>query len=87
MKKHYVNLKDLLEHELLTDDDRETADLIRQLKHVKKKGYFTKPEFLKMCRWKSPRPLRSYSANTPEQIEHVARVVLGRRTNAAELKS
>src|ERR1035438_5626642 len=82
MRKRYANLKELLENELRKDHrdtdrgTREAIDLVRQLKHVRKKGYFTRPEFLKMCRWKSWRTIHLYSANTSRQIEGVARAVL-----------
>jgi len=43
---------------------------------ARKRGYFTKPDFLDLCRWKSPRPMASYEENSEEFIEDTIRVAL-----------
>jgi hypothetical protein len=75
MEKRYADLKSLLKHELLAEDDQDSSRLIDELRHVNTKGYFTKPEFVSMCRWKSPRPVHWYLANTVEQVESISREV------------
>ncbi len=85
-KQTYGDIKDVLKNELLGEDDPETVELIRQLRHIQSKGYFTHPEFLKMCRWKSPRPLRWYKANTALQVEEVARAVLSTSNERHRIK-
>lgn len=75
MKKEYINLKELLKRKLLKDEDPSTQDLIMELKDVKKRGYFTKKEFLKMCNWKSSRPRRFYEKNNLQSIRSVSKKV------------
>lgn len=43
---------------------------------AQKRGHFTKPEFLKLCYWKSPRTKSRVAENPPEYIEEVTRVAL-----------
>ncbi|RPI04926.1 MAG: hypothetical protein EHM64_08360 [Ignavibacteriae bacterium] len=76
MKKGYSNIQELLKNELLRDEDETTRVLIEKLGGVRKRGYFTKNEFLKMCRWKSPRPLRHYKSNSEDQIRIISKNVL-----------
>ena len=43
---------------------------------VRKTGYLTKPDFLTICRWKTPRSQSRCALNTPEFIESVSKVAL-----------
>ena len=56
MKKEYKDIKALIKARLKNDEDKETRDLINELKDVIHRGYFTGEEFLKMGTWKSPPP-------------------------------
>ena len=47
--------------EMSTVEEVKTAILIEELMGVKKKGFLTKDEFLKLGMWKSPRPKRTES--------------------------
>jgi thermostable 8-oxoguanine DNA glycosylase len=58
MKKLYPTLQALLEHRLVREEDPATLVLMNSLHHVRQQGYFTKPEFLAMCKWKDSRELR-----------------------------
>jgi hypothetical protein len=75
MKKEYSNIQELLKNELLRDEDESTRALINQLRSVRKRGYFTKSEFLKMCHWKSPRPLKHYKSNNEDRIRSISKKV------------
>jgi len=74
-RKKYANLKELIKHELLKHEHSDTQNLIDKLKHVKKRGYFTKDEFLEMGRWKSPRPSRRYKSNSSKLIRNISEKV------------
>lgn len=41
---------------------------------VKQAGYLTKPDFLTICRWKTPRSQSRCASNLPEFIEAVSRI-------------
>lgn len=68
MKKDYATLEELIRKNLDTKEDKATSILINKLKGIKKRGYFTKKEFLQMCMWKSPRPKNQYIKNSEEDI-------------------
>lgn len=59
----YKTLKGLLSHELVTDEDPSTADLIKSLRHIKREKVLTKPELVTICRWKSSRGIHHIVAN------------------------
>ncbi|MFN0156763.1 MAG: hypothetical protein ACKVRP_01670 [Bacteroidota bacterium] len=43
---------------------------------VRETGYLTKPDFLAICHWKSPRSQSRCKVNTPEFIESVSKIAL-----------
>jgi hypothetical protein len=43
---------------------------------VRGRGYFTKPEFERICHWKTPRSQRKVASNSAEYIEAVTRTAL-----------
>lgn len=43
---------------------------------VRKRGYFTKPEFERICHWKTPRSQPKVASNSAEYIEAVTRTAL-----------
>jgi hypothetical protein len=43
---------------------------------VRERGYFTKPEFERICHWKTPRSQRKVASNPAEYIEAVTRTAL-----------
>jgi hypothetical protein len=43
---------------------------------VKKAGYLTKPDFLVICRWKTPRSQSRCASNPPDFIESVSKIAL-----------
>ncbi len=76
MKKEYQSLEELLIANLDTQEDKKTQKLINRLKIVKKRGYFTKKEFLLMSIWKSPRPKNRYLENKEKDIIEISKKVL-----------
>lgn len=43
---------------------------------VRGRGWFTRREFVRMCRWKSPRAQHLWRRNSPARIRRVSRAVL-----------
>ena len=75
----HATLDALLARELVREEDAATAALIRDLAHVRRRGRFTRAEFRRMCRWKSPRARRLWEANSSARISAVSRAVLATR--------
>jgi thermostable 8-oxoguanine DNA glycosylase len=55
------------------EEDLETKDLIKFCKNARKRGYLTKEEFIKICKWKSPRPIKHFMKNSEEIIKETTR--------------
>jgi len=75
----HATLDALLARELVRAEDAATAALIRDLAHVRRRGRFTRAEFRRMCRWKSPRARRLWESNSSASIRAVSRAVLATR--------
>jgi hypothetical protein len=54
---------------------------------VRERGYYTKPEFLKVCRWKSPRTKPLCAANPASRIEIVSRAALSSNNERARIET
>lgn len=72
----YATLHALLRGELVREEDPATAALIRELAGVCPRGSFTRAEFRRMCRWKSPRARRLWEANSAARVRGVSRAML-----------
>jgi hypothetical protein len=81
----YRSVEALLERERAAED-AVTAALIGALASVRRRGWFTRREFLRMCRWKSPRALRHYAANPAATVRRVSRAVLATRSERRRLE-
>lgn len=86
MKKEYTTLEELIKKNLNTEEDAETSKLMNQLKAVKKRGHFTKAEFLKIGVWKSPRPKQQYLKNSEEDIISISKNVLATKFEKRRIK-
>jgi hypothetical protein len=82
----YRTLGQLLRRELVGDEDGVTAALVRELRHVKRARQFSRAEFIKMCRWKSPRAAHHYERNAPATIRTRSRQVLRSRDERHRLE-
>ena len=81
----YRSVDALLRRELVAEDAA-TAALLARLARVKCRGWFTRGEFLRMCRWKSPRALRHYASNPAARVRRVSRAVLAARSEHRRLE-
>jgi hypothetical protein len=75
----YRSLDALLKRELVREEHAPTAALIRDLAGVRRRGFFTRAEFRRMCRWKSPRARLLWEANSAARVRAVSRAVLATR--------
>ena len=71
MKSKNSNIERVLNLRLPKDPDP-AQELIDKLLHIKQQAYFNKPEFLRMCSWKSPRPRRLYLSNSSAMIRRIS---------------
>jgi hypothetical protein len=66
MDKRYSDIYSLLSACLVHDEYSDTAPLIASLSHVRETSYFTRSEFLTMCKWKELRERRQNWARNKE---------------------
>lgn len=81
----YASVADLLRRELVRDEDPVTAALMGVLGGARRRGWLTRAEFLRMCRWKSPRAIRRCRLNSAATVRRVSRAVLATRSERARL--
>ena len=81
----YASVGALLGREPLAIEDAGTRALIAELKHVRRRGEFTRAEFLRMAHWKSPRAAPHYARNRPASIRKISRAVLAERDETRRL--
>lgn len=82
----YPTLEALLRAELVRAEHPPTAALIRDLAGVRARGVFTREEFRRMCRWKSPRARRLWEANSADRVRAVSRAVLATRSEQRRMQ-
>ena len=70
----------------MRDEDPATLELIRRLGHVGSRGEFSRAEFLRMCRWKSPRAMPHYARNSAARIRRVSRAALATRSERRRIE-
>ena len=80
----YEDLGALLANELTHEDMPETVLLMRELRAARLRGHLTKPEFLTICRWKSPRAIRHCMKNSPARIRRHSAIALASRDERAK---
>ncbi len=66
------------------ENDREIEFLIAP--EVHKRGHFTQPEFVQMCRWKSPRSRKTAASNNSDYIEAVTRTALSTKNERLRIE-
>jgi hypothetical protein len=76
----------LVSRYLATEEDSETANLTCELKRARVRGYLTRPELEKICRWKSPRVIRRIKSNTPARIRSITGRALATQSERARLE-
>lgn len=69
-------LERLLRERLIVEEDPGTADLIAGLRPARARGYLTKGEFERVCRWKSPRSIGLVRGNNHHRVRKATTTVL-----------
>lgn len=70
---------------LVKTEQRKTQALAKRLAAARKRGYLTKKEFLDICIWKSPRPVRHYKSNSGEKIKTVTKKAFAQKHEITKL--
>lgn len=65
------------------EDEKTIEDKIKPI--VTQQGYLSKPDFLKVCSWKSQRPSRDHKQNEEGEIEEATRFALSADTERTKL--
>src|SRR5882724_8997372 len=77
----------LLKQHLSTEEDVKTAALIRELRHARLRGYLTREDLEKVCRWKSPRAIRLIKHNSAARVRAATRLALATRSEGRRLEA
>lgn len=87
MEKRFPDILSLLSACLVHDEDPNTAALITSLSHVRERGYFTRSEFLSMCKWKEPRERRRqhWISNTEDEVRMLSARAFGASDEARRI--
>jgi hypothetical protein len=80
------SLGTLLRRELVRQEHAPTAALMRDLAGVRARGCFTRGEFERMCRWKSPRAQHLWRRNSAARVRAVSRAVLATRSERRRME-
>jgi len=82
----YKSLRDLLKHELVKKEEEKTAELIKQLRPVRKRKYLTREELEEICYWKSPRAIRQIQRTHSKKIERTTKQALSTRSERKRIE-
>lgn len=86
-KLPYRKLAPLVRDYLSADESDDTAQLIRELRRARIRGYLTPSELEAVCRWKSPRSIQYIMSNTPARIRSATRRALATRSERRRLEA
>src|SRR5215813_992417 len=85
-KLPFRNVSVLLKHYLSTEEDVKTVALIRELRNARLRGYLTRAELEKVCRWK-PRAIRLIRHNSVARVRGATRRALATRSERLRLEA
>lgn len=52
-------------------EDKKTIELFKQFKSLGKQDFLTKEQLIEILKWKSPRPLKHYLANSEKAVKEI----------------
>jgi hypothetical protein len=81
----YKRLQHLIGIHLSTREDPATEKVIDELSDVRERGYLTKPELVKVCRWKSPRVIKHIQRNRTDTIKKITQAAFATRSEQKRL--
>jgi hypothetical protein len=85
-KLKYSSLGNLLDNEPISEEDPDTAGIIRRLRHVNVDKELSRGEFLEICSWKSPRSIHHCERNSPRTVRSVTRQVFATRSESERVE-
>jgi len=80
-------VKVLLKKHLSAEEDTKTAALIRELRPARARGYLTREELEKVCRWKSARAIHLINGNSVVRVRTATRRALTTRSERRRLEA
>ena len=86
-KLPFRNVSVLLKQHLSTEEDAKTAALIRELRQARVRGYLTRDELEKVCRWKSARAIRLIKRNSVARVRAATQLALATRSERRKLEA
>ena len=86
-KLPFRNVSVLLKKHLSAEEDTKTATLIRELRQARARGYLTREELEKVCRWKSARAIRLIRRNSVARVRAATRQALETRSERRRLEA
>jgi hypothetical protein len=75
----YNTLEPLVKKYISTEEWEGTVILMKEFRSVKKNGFLTKEELIKVCYWKSPRAIKYIKSNRADAIKRITGMALGSR--------
>jgi len=82
----YDKLEPLIQDHLDTDENFETAQLIRELKTAKRRKYLLKSELEMICKWKSPRAIRLIKSNSEKKLTKLTKEAFATRSEKRKME-
>ena len=86
-KLPFRTVKVLLKQHLSAEEDTKTAALIRELRPARARGYLTREELEKVCRWKSARAIHLINRNSVVRVRTATRRALTTRSERRRLEA
>jgi hypothetical protein len=83
----FRTVKVLLKQHLSAEEDTKTAALIRELRPARARGYLTREELEKVCRWKSARAIHLINRNSVVRVRTATRRALTTRSERRRLEA
>lgn len=84
-KLPYKRLQHLIGLHLSTKEYSDTQKIINELSIARERGYLTKPELVKVCRWKSPRVIKHIQRNRADAIKKITKEAFATRSEKMKL--
>lgn len=84
-KLPYKRLQHLVGVHLSTKEWASTQKVMNELAGAKKRGYLTKAELVKVCRWKSARAIKQIRRNHSDTIKKITKTAFATRSEQTKL--
>lgn len=68
-----------------TAEDEHTVQLLREFKSLRKQGYLEKKQLIPILKWKSPRPLKHYEANSDASVKEITKLAFEAKNDSLKI--